>query len=297
MGAHYNLYYIRSMKHNKSAFTLLEIAISISIIAFIIGGVMTGKSIVQSSRIRGLIKEIDTIKSALMQFNSIYGYYPGDFPGASNLWCSSACPGVSGNAANCVPGGADGTTIGYCNGSGNGKWDCPDGFNNDERVRAWQHLALAGLYPGSYTGINGGGFQWTNDPTNTPLSKAYTGAGFSFYQVSLYGSAHFSMSIGAYTPPYVPTLGPMRGDIYATPLFTPLFGYLIDKKIDDGIPNTGSFGIPNTGSFGVPSTSTFLLQLNGNVADNKCVRSDVSPNIYNTLSSTAALCDFWYVFD
>lgn len=260
MVAIFSLYYIKFMKNNKLAFTLVEMSIAISIIAFIIGGVFIANNIKETGKLHGFIKEIDTIKAALVSFKSIYGYYPGDFPGASNLWCSAACPGTSGVAANCVPGGADGTTAGYCNGNGNGAWDYNGGLVDDERVRAWQHLSLAGLVPGSYTGVET--TQWVNDSTNTFLSKVIPAAGYSFYNVHAYtGSINFAAIIGG-----------AAAQVYSTAIFASPFVFKIDNKIDDAIPNTGV-----TRATGV------------------CAISTTTPYTYD--SAAASLCKIYYAFD
>jgi prepilin-type N-terminal cleavage/methylation domain-containing protein len=215
-------------------FTLVELATSIAIVALLVSVISVAAVINKEASLRKILTEVDTIRNAVGEFYSGYGYLPGDFPGASLLWCSSACPGTSGNAANCM---SDGTTAGYCNGNGDaqitGYWTvgCQTTTCN-ESLRAWQHLSLAGMYPGNFTGISAVASQ--TDATNAPFSSAVPLGMYYFYAdfPSSQGSIHKpAILFGKYTasdPPLYPTL-------------TPLDAYKLDFKVDDANAGTGNW--------------------------------------------------------
>jgi prepilin-type N-terminal cleavage/methylation domain-containing protein len=117
------------LNSNQHAFTLVEMAMVLVIISLIIAGVIGGKSLVFTAKMRSTIKDLQQYQSAVLNFLDIYKYYPGDFPNASNNWTSVA--------------------------NGNGDWIIQCTSNSDECYMAWLHLSQAGLVPGKYTGTGG----------------------------------------------------------------------------------------------------------------------------------------------
>lgn len=138
--------YLRSQSRSRSrcslgasGFTLVELSIVIVIIGLIIAGITTGKSLVKQAQVRALATNVDKVKVAVNSFKLQYNGLPGDINNASSYW---------GGAAN--PGNFDGRIQSHL-GATSGD------IQNNESFAAWQHLALAGLIQGSYTGVNGAG--------------------------------------------------------------------------------------------------------------------------------------------
>jgi prepilin-type N-terminal cleavage/methylation domain-containing protein len=199
------------MNDNSKAFTLVELSIVLLIIGLIIGGITAGSSLINQSKIRAIISEINSFKIAINGFKLQFGQIPGDFTNAYAFWGTSAsCTNVDVN-----------TSAAGCNGNGNGIMDTC----TREGIRAWQHLNLAGFVAGSYTGL------WSTTgpvPTqNVPGSKFGANAGYEF--------GDWAVQI------WQLTLGAQRGgDQIVNSLMNPTQAYNIDVKMDDGVANKGA---------------------------------------------------------
>ncbi len=67
-----------NLKKNQSGFTLVEIAIVLVIIGLLLGGVLKGKEMINSAKVKKTIKIADELRAATMIFYDKYGMYPGD---------------------------------------------------------------------------------------------------------------------------------------------------------------------------------------------------------------------------
>lgn len=67
-------------------FTLVELAISLTIIGLIIGGlVLGGSAVLESARTSTLLGQIKDLAAASRDFKNRYGYFPGDMPKAKTF--------------------------------------------------------------------------------------------------------------------------------------------------------------------------------------------------------------------
>ncbi|MFA7291479.1 MAG: prepilin-type N-terminal cleavage/methylation domain-containing protein [Rhodocyclaceae bacterium] len=67
-------------------FTLVELAIALTIIGLIIGGlVLGGSAVMESARTSTLLGQIKDLAAASRDFKNRYGYFPGDLPNAGTL--------------------------------------------------------------------------------------------------------------------------------------------------------------------------------------------------------------------
>ena len=131
---------------NSSGFTLIELAVVLVIIGLLMGGVVKGQQLIDAARVRNLISQLESHRSAILTFRDRYAALPGDFARASTL-----------------------LDAGAANGDGNGMID-----SNDERAAVWRHLALAGLIKGNFDG-GGTSSLWNNCPETSCPRNLFAG--------------------------------------------------------------------------------------------------------------------------
>lgn len=188
---------------NNNGFTLVELSIVLVIIGLIVGGVLVGRDLIEVARIQKIISEVDKIRTSMRAFEGKYNAVPGDMRDAT-----VRLPGTTSNG----------------NGSGRIRL-------NSELYLAWQHLSLAGMYPGEYTGAPIGQPFGATVGLNIPESEI-DGNGYAIWTNENQWQTLLIIT-GAAVPgqmPYYPT-------------FTPFAAYSLDAKIDDGLPNLGLWRI------------------------------------------------------
>ncbi len=202
---------------NRKAFTLVELSIVIVIIGLIIAGVTAGKSLVRAAQLQSVINDMNKYTASFQAFKLQYGYFPGDLPVATNYWgtgASGSCPNGSASAG--------------CNGNGDRHVDWPS-----EVYRFWQHLALANLVQGSYSGTS-----TTNAAVpgvNVPAS-AISGGGYSVGYGCFTGNTFINGGLCGNDLAFGAALA---NNGMVNPIINPIEANNIDVKIDDGVPSTG----------------------------------------------------------
>jgi len=226
------------MKNN--GFTLLELSIVIVIIGLIVAGISAGQSLVRQAGLRSVSTDIANFQAAKNSFKLAYDAKPGDMDNAFDYW-----------GTDCA------ATDVLCNG---------DGYNrvehlSQEMFRAWQHLSLADIISGSYTGTSDGIYSVIAG-LNAPASDIGTGAYSMWYSTSAPPWDYIGdmMVLGA----QITSGGPDNA------LFTVAEMQSLDSKTDDGDVYSGRI-------FG---------QDGNDVAANSCVTVG---NAYN-LAATGVVC-------
>lgn len=190
-------------KQNKNkrqeGFSLIESAIVLVIIGFLIGGILKGRELIESARLKRVISQLNEYRLATSAFIDKYDALPGDFNKASQL-----------------------IKQGLQDGNGNGIVDGAGLAAGSEALQFWAHLAAAGLIgnPGVEEERNrgefgkgapesslGGGFTVENNP------RELRGLWF--------------------------ILGKKVGNHGYGGLLTPIQAQGIDKKLDNGHPTSG----------------------------------------------------------
>jgi prepilin-type N-terminal cleavage/methylation domain-containing protein len=159
------------IKRKFSGFSLIEMAIVLSILGLLLGGILKGKQLYNAAKLNALVTQIQDIQLSIHQFEQRFGSLPGDFTKASSQIKS-----------------------GLTDGNGNGI------VEETEKDHVWAHLAGASLISSS----------------NSPVAK-------------LGGSISFQ---------YAPQTD-LNGHWISITSLTPEQAFAIDKKLDDGIGNTG----------------------------------------------------------
>ena len=151
----------------RKGFSLIELAIALTVIGLVVGGVLVGKDLVRAAEIRSVLNDVDAFKSAVATFQSKYRALPGDLSNAASYWASTS------------------------NGDGDEQIDYLLGAPGEE-YNAWQQLALAEMIPGSYTGA-------TN---SLPPSRITNGYYRISYQSPVYGKSGHMISLNGMNTTY-----------------------------------------------------------------------------------------------
>lgn len=76
-------------------FTLVEMAIVLSIIGLLIGGVLVGTNLMRAAELRAVSAEAQAYIVAVINFKAKYKALPGDMPNATTIWgAAHASPAV-----------------------------------------------------------------------------------------------------------------------------------------------------------------------------------------------------------
>ena len=211
----------------NSGFTLLEMSIVLAIIGLLIGGILAGKTFATNSRLNAMVGESRSYINALSQFNEQYKAIPGDFSTASAWWPDFKK--------------ADGS-LGADDGDGNGLIRAGAVVNNAELFGAFEHLALVGLIPGSYTGATTGAVGTTVATVGTNIPKSVIeNVGYLFNHPDATDGnvsgdpVYFSGKYGH----VLIVAGATAGGLPSSGFLKPAQALQIDDKYDDGAPGTG----------------------------------------------------------
>ncbi len=252
-------------RHKKYGFTLIELSVVLVIIGLIIGGVMTGKVLIESGKIRAQLTQIADIETQINTFRVKYNCLPGDCPNATSFL------GTTYGANTVLDGDGDGIIRSiYAYGVAHTAGECTRPDATGEVSQLLMQLTATGL--GKYMANGSGGA----GAPNAIVGREYT---YSAYDNStgLFVSCLASSANPTYTPPFfrngniivfgaagssvgrigyvTGTLGiafygaygaQAAGPVLLNPIGIPADAVRqMDEKIDDGKPSSGKFGIIN----------------------------------------------------
>lgn len=124
---------IKNMKKQKG-FTLIEIAIVLVIIGLLVGGVLQGQELIENSRVKQAVKDMNGTAAAIFAYQDRYGRMPGD----------------DGNAAALNARGTSWAAVGAGDADGRLEVTTNRTFaGNAESGAFWQHLKAAGFISGN----------------------------------------------------------------------------------------------------------------------------------------------------
>ncbi|MGA7595873.1 MAG: prepilin-type N-terminal cleavage/methylation domain-containing protein [Gallionella sp.] len=125
------------MKHDSSGFTLIETAMVLVVIGLLLGAIVRGQELINSSKEKRLARDFKNIPASIEGYRDKFRAFPGDDDSlAAHLAGATPCspPLVAGK---CMLG----------NGMIDGIWN--DSTAASESYVLWQHLRLAGLEGGN----------------------------------------------------------------------------------------------------------------------------------------------------
>ncbi|MFA5592291.1 MAG: prepilin-type N-terminal cleavage/methylation domain-containing protein [Micavibrio sp.] len=213
--------------HKNKGFTLVELAIVMTIIGLLVGGILAGQELISNSRIRAVMTTVKKIQTSASAYQQKYGQLPGDH----NL-ATERLPGC--DAANhCRNGNADGmigqpaTT--YHNNNQIGMTSMPA----METAQFWKHLLLAGYIGGVLPAADPASPTWG---TTHPRCDGCGGFTMVYLQQTAaeYPYRGNYIMLRAYpdgSPD--PSGGPNRGAV------KPQWAREIDEKMDNGFAQSG----------------------------------------------------------
>lgn len=273
------------MKQTQKGFSLVELAIVLTIIGLIVGGIMVGQDLLRASEVNSIITDVEKVRTAFRSFEQKYAAIPGDMTDATDYW---------GTNPNCATGG-QGSGTQTCNGNGDGMVTSvlASATNSLETFVAWQHLGLSGFYPGNYTGaytstVN----HFDCDADVSCPSGTVSGAVISLGNYWYGGNGGTN---GWWWADYVKDTKLIYGadgsGYKGYPLLTATEAFGVDSKVDDGLPAWGkwrSFGGPGayTGACAVDSSD------GGALANSEGTKALAQTKPAYNLSSSATLCAF-----
>ena len=213
----------------RHGFSLVELSIVLVILGLLVGGVLSGQSLIHAAELRSVSTEYNRYYAAAHTFRDKYFAYPGDISNATKFWGATAsCPGTAGTGTQTCDGNGDGL-IG------------PAGAASQygEMQTFWQHLANAGLIEGTYTGIAGtsGGYDVTPG-INEPRSKFSSASGWMVLNWGIVADGNWGRFGGDYTNA-ISFGGASGGNYVSGRIMTATDAWNIDTKMDDGNPAAG----------------------------------------------------------
>lgn len=255
------------MNTSRHGFSLVELSIVLVILGLLTGGILAGQSLIRAAELRSISSDYQRYVTAVSTFRDKYFALPGDFAKATSFWTASGtCPGVSGTAA-----------AGVCNGDGSGVLQ-QIATPSNELFGAWEHLALAGLIEGSYSGNTGDASVAINRTpiygTNAPRSKI-SSAGWMFHSQGTITVVDTLFFEGDYNN--ILSFGTVSPNGYG-PAIKPEEAWNIDTKMDDGKPGLGRVRMREdygTTCTDLPASGTTAASLHSYLLTNNAIACNI----------------------
>lgn len=222
------------MKHLKSekGFTLVELAIVMTIIGLLIGGILKGQELMQNARVTSTIAQVRSYEAAVTTFRDTYSAIPGDMANADSRLpgCTGSCNAAAANIGDSLIGTVGNVTA-------------HQAVANSETVLFWSHMLLTNLISG-VTGdvaINGA---FNNGSAAWGESHPAARIGGGFHVKTGDGSTALAFAASGTQPAGINLVlqNAVAADIDGTAgvqVLSPLRAAQIDRKMDDGKSATG----------------------------------------------------------
>jgi prepilin-type N-terminal cleavage/methylation domain-containing protein len=224
-------------------FTLIELSIVLVIVGLIVGGILVGQDLIRAAAVRSQISQIEKYQQAVNTFRGKYGYLPGDIPDPDASRFGFQQRGT-------VAGQGDGNGVieDSANGAAGDNW----GLNvfQGEQAMFWVDLSQQKLIDGSFNTATPSTIPSTqitstaidNYLPQTKISGGHVYVWSGGWQgLAAFGSGNGASGDGNNYFAISNVTGGNPGQIDSEVTFlTVAQAYAIDKKMDDGLPQSGS---------------------------------------------------------
>lgn len=213
----------RSKTKNEKGFTLVELALSLTIIGLLLAGIMKGEELYENTQVLSVARDFTAYSAATNSFRDAYNALPGDIhdPADRVPDCLTAPCNVGGDADGFISPTSPAAT---------GLWfECAI---TGEKRNFWLHLARANLITSvDRAGGTSGTYATTAFRWGVELpGSSVTDAGFCADSTTL--SAPL-------TPMVTNMIGIVQTGVEGSAPLKVRQAYNLDKKLDDGMPLTG----------------------------------------------------------
>ena len=266
-------------------FTLIELAISLTIISLIIGSVFSVKKIRDNQVLHSIMADANKLNTAFNNFKLAYKALPGDMYNAVEVFGNVAAVQATsnGNGNDLI----DNSSVSNIATTANNIYFNFQGVATAsssvyEGFLALQHLAIAGYIKGFYTGnvaITTGQLNYMPSVVNKGNDGFYFGSTNSLTANTVFtagsNSTNNSLIVYARIIDFNADNSIAITSESTYGVLSPADSYKIDQKYDDGLPLTGR-----------------IVAANGNITTNdhqvtgSCVNTVPSPYIYNYSNSS-----------
>jgi prepilin-type N-terminal cleavage/methylation domain-containing protein len=222
----------KKLEHNNG-FTLIELAVVLVIIGLIVGGIMTGQSLLKASKLRQQITQFESYKQAVSTFEDLYGGIPGDITNATELFGATGVTNGNGNRLVEVS-AAMGSISNNC---------ADNSYFDAERAQFFVQLHRAKLSEQSFDGSATLGNGYPRTALNKNGGMIASGPWSWDFGNSQYLNTSALISNNLYIAAIVsqPSEFGVNGSNHDDDIgiFTPTEASEIDRKMDDGVPSSG----------------------------------------------------------
>ena len=258
-----------------AGFSLVELSIVLVILGLLVGGVLSGQSLIRASELRSVSSDLARYTAAAYSFRDKYFAIPGDMTNATSFWGTDnlGCPNGGGST-------------GTCNGNGDALIGNGALGNTCENQEFWRQLSLAGLVEGKYTpDTTVQCFSSFTAGKDLPKLRISNGA-IGISQVgTITSNAAFpgtALWIGSYQNLFFvgangSAVNGMPGGGYY--LLKPEEVWNLDTKMDDGLPATGNVLSIYPGTYAPAASAT-----------TGCVTTNVAATAAYSLSNSSIVC-------
>ncbi|MFQ3621911.1 MAG: prepilin-type N-terminal cleavage/methylation domain-containing protein [Acetobacteraceae bacterium] len=224
--------------NKQHGFTLVELAIVMTIIGLLIGGILKGQELIQNARATATIAQVRSYEAATTTFRDTFAGLPGDMSNASQRLpgCTAACDAGAASANNSIISDPNwsatwGNNQALPSGGGAGV--------HREAILFWTHLLQADLI----TGTSIQALTVTNYALGVTNPTAPIGGGFVVGYANGTQPLPGNVAVGSNPSGHVLAIvGSLTGGLTTgagTQALTPAKAALIDRKMDDGRPTSG----------------------------------------------------------